>query len=346
MAQIINLHGGEFRLPAADNSSEGLKVYRAANERFRQIPWPSPYNSTTHRIGLGDARKLHNIADKSVHLVVTSPPYWTLKEYEGSKGQLGDLDDYEHFLIELDKVWRECERVLVPGGRVICVVGDVCIPRKRGGRHYVMPLHADIQVRSRSAGLDVLTPILWHKIANGVTESEGNGAGFYGKPYQPGAVVKNDIEYILFMRKGGEYRKPEPLQKALSMLSKVEMQAWWRSIWTDIRGASTRTGHPAPYPTALAERLIRMFSFAGDTVLDPFAGTGSTAIAAIAAGRYSISIDIEPKYISLAGENIERAIALPRTTGAVTAILIQGGKSRRKQEQSDIQTAKRVSIPL
>ena len=92
-------------------------------------------------------------------------------------------------------------------------------------------------------------------------------------------VVKNDIEYILFMRKGGEYRKPEPLQKALSMLSKVEMQAWWRSIWTDIRGASTRTGHPAPYPTALAERLIRMFSFAGDTVLDPFAGTGSTVSA-------------------------------------------------------------------
>lgn len=346
MAQIINLHGGEFRLPTADNSSEGLKVYRAANERFRQIPWPAPYNSTTHRIGLGDARKLHNIADKSVHLIVTSPPYWNLKEYEGSKGQLGDLEDYEHFLIELDKVWRECERVLVPGGRVICVVGDVCVPRKRGGRHYVMPLHADIQVRSRSLGLDVLTPILWHKIANGVTESEGNGAGFYGKPYQPGAIVKNDIEHILFMRKGGEYRKPEPLQKALSMLSKVEMQAWWRSIWTDIRGASTRTGHPAPYPAGLAERLIRMFSFAGDTVLDPFAGTGSTAIAAIAAGRNSISIDIEPKYISLAGENIERAIALPRATGAVTAKLIQSSKGRRKQDQNDIQIAKRVSFPL
>ncbi len=138
-----------------------------------------------------------------------------------------------------------------------------------------MPLHADIQVRSRSIGLDVLTPILWHKIANGVTEAKGNGAGFYGKPFQPGAVVKNDIEYILFMRKGGEYRKVSPLQKALSILTKEEMQRWWRSIWTDVKGASTRGGHPAPYPPMLAERLIRMFSFAGDTVLDPFAGTAA-----------------------------------------------------------------------
>src|SRR5262249_51441098 len=158
-----------------------------------------------------------------------------------------------------------------------------------------MPLHADIQVRSRALGLDVLTPILWHKVANGVTEAEGNGAGFYGKPYQPGSIVKNDIEYVLFMRKGGEYRKIDPLQKALSMLTKQEMQTWLRSIWMDVRGASLRNGHPAPYPPALAERLIKLFSFAGDTVLDPFAGTGSTAVAAIAAGRNSVSIDIEPE---------------------------------------------------
>ena len=110
-------------------------------------------------------------------------------------------------------------------------------------------------------------------------------AGFYGKPYQPGAIVKNDIEYILFLRKGGGYRNASSLQKALSILTKEEMQSWWRSVWIDIRGASTRNGHPAPYPTKLAERLIRMFSFAGDIILDPFAGTGSTAIAAIAAAE-------------------------------------------------------------
>jgi site-specific DNA-methyltransferase (adenine-specific) len=134
-------------------------------------------------------------------------------DFEGLRAEQesnGRNPDYEEFLNELDKVWSECARVLVPGGRICCVVGDVCIPRKRGGRHYVMPLHADIQVRSRRLRLDSLTPILWQKIANGAMEAEGNGAGFYGKPYQPGAIIKNDTEYILFLRKGGEYRSPTP----------------------------------------------------------------------------------------------------------------------------------------
>jgi site-specific DNA-methyltransferase (adenine-specific) len=177
--------------------------------------------------------------------------------------------------------------------------------------------------------LDVLTPILWHKIANGVTESEGNGAGFYGKPYQPNAVVKNDIEYVLFMRKGGDYRKVRPLQKALSMLTKIEMQSWWRSIWTDIRGASTRGGHPAPYPPALAERLIKMFSFAGDTILDPFSGTGSTSVAAIAAGRNSIGYEIEPDYLAMAETIVRKAALAERKVGAIEAVVTVETKKRR-----------------
>src|SRR6266545_92518 len=224
-----------FALPTEDNTPEGLQALREANARLRQEAWPHPFDKTTHTLHLGDARDLSWIPDASVHLVVTSPPYWMLKQYKKNReGQMGDIEDYENFLDELDKVWRECARVLVGGGRICCVVGDVCIPRRKGGRHYVMPLHADIQVRSRKLGLDCLTPILWHKIANGVTEAQGNGAGFYGKPYQPGAIVKNDVEYIIFMRKPGEYRTTSMLQKALSMLTREEMQGWFRSFWVDL----------------------------------------------------------------------------------------------------------------
>lgn len=315
---VINEH---IAHSVSDATPEGLAALLAANAVNRTLPWPEPYDVTVHRLHKGDARDLSWIPDESVHLVVTSPPYWTLKEYVASSGQMGAIEDYETFLDELDKVWAECFRVLAPGGRVCCVVGDVCLPRKLAGRHYVMPLHADIQVRSRSLGFDCLTPILWHKIANGVTEATGNGAGFYGKPYQPGAVVKNDIEYILFLRKGGSYRKPSHQQKALSMLTKPEMQAWWRSIWIDVRGASTRSGHPAPYPAVLAERLIRMFSFAGDTVLDPFVGTGSTTIGAIEAGRNSIGNEIEPSYVNMARQRVRDAIRQERLTGATKAIL-------------------------
>lgn len=309
-------------LPEADNTQGAVDHMLRANGILRNLPWPPPFDSTTHRLHVGDARDLSWQPDESVHLVVTSPPYWNLKEYEHCPEQMGDIDQYEQFLGELDRVWAECARMLVPGGRICCVVGDVCIPRKRGGRHYVMPLHADIQVRSRKLGLDCLTPILWNKIANGVTEAQGNGAGFYGKPYQPGAIIKNDIEYILFLRKGGQYRSPSTLQRALSMLSKDEMQAWTRSAWSDIKGESTRRGHPAPFPVALAARLIKMFSFAGDTVLDPFSGTGSTALASLEAGRNSVSNEIEPKYHRLAEQRLGEAAWLPRSAGAVNAAVI------------------------
>ncbi len=306
-AELLN-----HSLTSADNEPGAIPQLLRVNEYYRHNPWPSPFDKATHEIRLGDARLLSRIPDNSVHLIVTSPPYWILKKYEQGDSQLGDIEDYEEFLAELDKVWSECARVLVPGGRVCCVVGDVCVSRRRYGRHYVMPLHADIQVSMRKTALDCLTPILWFKIANGITEAEGNGAGFYGKPYQPGAIIKNDIEYILFFRKGTEYRSPTPLQKILSMLTKDEMQSWLRSAWTDIKGESTRRGHPAPYPVALAERLIRLFSFAGDTVLDPFLGTGSTSLAALATGRNSIGNEIEPKYLKMSVERIKAAAAQTR----------------------------------
>jgi len=328
-------------LPEADNTSAGLARLQSVNGSYRTRAWPAPFDITKHVIRKGDARDLSWIPNGSVELVVTSPPYWTLKKYERRKGQLGEIADYEVFLTELDKVWRHCERVLVEGGRICCVVGDVCLPRRRDGRHRIMPLHADIQVRARRLGLDCLTPIIWQKIANGVTEAKGNGAGFYGKPYQPGAIVKNDIEYILFLRKPGEYRRTKMVQKALSMLTKPEMQAWFSSSWNDIKGASTRSGHPAPYPIEVAERLIRMFSFAGDTILDPFFGTGSTTIAAIRAGRNSIGNEIESKYLSLARARVKAEAAQGRLTGATKAIVqvSSHGKTREKQKAKSTKKA-------
>lgn len=298
-------------VPEIDNTTEAYAALRAANARFRSQAWPAPYDSTEHRLRLGDARDLAWLPAESVHLIVTSPPYWTLKEYEPNDGQMGHITSYDAFLDELDRVWSECLRVLVPGGRICCVVGDVCLPRKAAGRHHVVPLHADIQVRGRRLGFDNLTPIIWHKIANGVTEVGGNGAGYYGKPYQPGGVIKNDIEFILLLRKGGKYRSPTPMQRALSLLTKREMQTWFRSIWMDVKGETTRAGHPAPFPATLAERLVRMFSFAGDTILDPFGGTGSTTLAAIEAGRNSVYVDVEPKYLAKA-VNRAQAAALQR----------------------------------
>lgn len=259
---------------------------------------------TTHSLRLGDARELDWVPNNSAHLVVTSPPYWTLKKYNDHPDQLGDMEDYEAFMDELDRVWRHCHRVLVPGGRIVCVVGDVCISRRRNkGRHMVVPLHADISVRCRRIGLDYLTPIMWHKIANASFEVE-NGSSFLGKPFEPNAIIKNDIEYILMLRKPGGYRKPTERQREMSKLSKEEHAKWFRSFWTDVPGASTKQ-HPAPFSVELAYRLVRMFSFVGDTVLDPFAGTFTTTLAAMKAKRNSIGNELDSEYFEMGRRRVE-----------------------------------------
>lgn len=258
---------------------------------------------TVHRLCKGDAREMTGLEPESVHLILTSPPYWTLKEYRHSAAQLGHIEDYDEFLSELDKVWQQCFDALVPGGRLICVVGDVCLSRREnGGRHTVVPLHASIQERCRKLGFDNLAPIIWHKISNAAYEVE-NGGGFLGKPYEPNAVVKNDIEFILMERKPGGYRTPDLSAKILSLISAENHSKWFQQIWTGITGASTKQ-HPAPYPLELAERLIRMFSFVGDTVLDPFLGTGTTTVAAAKWGRDSIGYEVDEHYFALAQKRV------------------------------------------
>ncbi len=260
---------------------------------------------TRHTLYLGDAREMGDVPSSSVHLVVTSPPYWTLKDYNPSDGQMGDIEGYDDFLRELDRVWAHCFRVLVPGGRVVCVVGDVLRSRREnGGRHTVVPLHASIQEHCRMLGFDNLAPIIWHKIGN--AKYEAGGGGFLGKPYEPNAVIKNDIEYILFQREPGGYRTVSWEARLLSVISDENYQRWFQQVWTGVIGASTKK-HPAPYPLELAERLIRMFSFVGDTVLDPFMGTGTTSVAASRWGRNSIGVEIDPDHFAMAKARLDTA---------------------------------------
>jgi len=253
-------------------------------------------------LALGDARNLGFLRDSSVELVVTSPPYGSLKEYPRGQGQLGNFQSYDDFLEELDDVWRECYRLLVSGGRICCVVGDICLSRRRAGRHHVLPLASDITVRARGIGFDVLTPIIWMKVAN-IRLEASKSSRFLGKPYLPNGIIKNDRETIIMLRKPGGYRKPTPEMEELSRIKKEDYFQWFRPMWADITGASTRD-HPAPFPMEIPHRLIKMFSFVGDTVLDPFMGTGTTVAAACRSGRRSIGIDVEPEYVQMAKSRV------------------------------------------
>jgi DNA modification methylase len=289
------------------------QAVRAIEQAVQTIP-------TTHHLYMGDARAMSNLGPDSVDLVLTSPPYWTLKDYRESDAQLGHIENYDEFLRELDKVWSHCFRALTPGGRLVCVVGDVCLSRREnGGRHTVVPLHASIQEHCRKIGFDNLSPIIWHKISNAVHEVE-NGSGFLGKPYEPNAVIKNDIEFILMQRKPGGYRAPDISKKVLSLISANNHKKWFQQIWTGVTGASTKH-HPAPYPPELAERLVRMFSFVGDTVLDPFLGTGTTTVSAAKWGRNSIGFEVDSHYFKIAQKRIADETASLFNTARISALI-------------------------
>lgn len=325
-----------FDLTELGDHQKALPAIAKDGKRIAAIEAAISGIPTTHMLYNSDARRMTFLEPESVHLVVTSPPYWTLKEYRRTDGQLGYVADYETFLKELDAVWRGCLDALVPGGRLVCVVGDVCLSRrKNAGVHSVVPLHASIQEHCRALGYTNLAPIIWHKIANAVYEAAGNRGGFLGKPYEPNAVIKNDIEFILMERKPGEYRSPSLATRVLSVISTANYQQWFQQVWTGVTGASTRD-HPAPYPLELAERLVRMFSFVGDTVLDPFMGTGTTNVAAAKWGRNSVGVEIAPEYFEMSKSRLSQ-----ETAGLFSSATIRV----THRTQSDISfSAKRPSV--
>jgi len=164
-------------------------------------------------------------------------------------------------------------------------------------------------------GFDNLAPIIWHKIGNVQLEAS-RSSRFLGKPYEPNAVIKNDLEYILFQRKPGAYRSPSLAARILSVIPETQHREWFQQIWT-ITGASTKQ-HPAPFPLSLAERLVRMFSFVGDTVLDPFMGSGTTCLAASLFGRSSIGVEIEPLFVKMATERLQQRHGLVSKATIIT----------------------------
>lgn len=247
-----------------------------------------PNADTTHCVVRGDARCLVSVPDESVHLVLTSPPKTALKGAGG--GSIDLVSEYEAFLSGFEEILQEIYRVLVPGGRLVCVVGDVWLSRKIHGRHRVIPLHADLCVLCRHAGFDNLNPILWHK-APEMKGVEKKGGKFFGSPYEPNGAIRSDVAFIAMQRKPGGYRKPTDRQRKQSKIDKTDYRRWFQQFWS-IPEASGQKYSPA-FPFEIAYRLINMFSFWGDTVLDPFCASGTTLIAAMRSQRNSVGIEID-----------------------------------------------------
>lgn len=251
-----------------------------------------------------------NIADlladevlPDVHLTVTSPPYADLITYDsaGTPGHVGDMG-FHDWADGMKDVLLYLHDLTISGGRAAINVGDVCLARKRAGRHYTLPLAASLTMSAFDVGWDVLTPIYWEKVANIQLEASSS-SGVLGKPNQPGGVIKNDRESLLLLRKPGGYRTPTPEQVAAAHIPSDDYRTMFRGVWSDIPGASS-PDHPAPFPLEIPGRLIRMFSFPGDTVLEPFAGSGTTLLAAKLLGRRAVGVEISERYCEVAAKRL------------------------------------------
>ena len=256
---------------------------------------------TTHRLINGDSRCMSLIPDSSVQLIVTSPPYWQLKDY-GSYEQIGFNDTFEQYINNLNIVWSECHRVLSNGCRLCVNIGDQFARSVYYGRYKVIPIHSEIIRFCEAIGFDYMGSIVWQKSTNMHTSGGQKVMGSY--PYPRNGIVRIDYEYILLFKKGGKAPIVSNPVRQLSAMTDEEWQCYFSSHWT-FRGAR-QDGHIAVFPMELPKRLIKMFSFVGDTVLDPFMGSGTTALAALNLGRNSIGYEINSNFMDYYKEKVMR----------------------------------------
>ena len=248
---------------------------------------------TKHRIINGDCRDMSLLPDKSVNLIVTSPPYWQLKDY-GIENQIGFDNDYETYINNLNVVWSECFRVLDNGCRLCINIGDQFARSVYYGRYKVIPIHSEIIRFCETIGFDFMGQIIWQKSTT--MNTTGGGAVMGSYPYPRNGIVKLDFEYILLFKKQGATKKPTALQKEQSVITNEEWNTYFAGHWY-FSGAK-QDKHLAMFPDELPKRLIKMFSFAGETVLDPFAGSGTTGKVARELGRNSVNYEINSDFIS------------------------------------------------
>jgi len=254
---------------------------------------------TIHKIVNGDSRQMNLLPGKSVHLIITSPPYWQLKDY-GSDEQIGFNESYESYINNLNLVWKECHRVLHPGCRLCINIGDQFARSVYYGRYKVIPIRTEIIKFCEAIGFDYMGAIIWQKVT---TTNTTGGATIMGSfPYPRNGILKLDYEFILIFKKLGDPPKPTAEQKQSSAMTKDEWNDYFSGHW-NFAGVK-QNGHLAMFPEELPARLIKMFAFVGDTVLDPFLGSGTTSLAARNSGRNSVGYEINSEFISKIKEKL------------------------------------------
>lgn len=246
-----------------------------------------------HKVIIGDSRRMREVRDESAHLIITSPPYWQLKDY-GPKEQIGYNDSYEDYINNLNLVWQECHRVLHKGCRLCINIGDQFARSVYYGRYKIIPIRTEIIRFCETIGFDYMGAVIWQKVTTCNTTGGATVMGSF--PYPRNGIIKLDYEFILIFKKFGKAPKVLKEIKEKSKLSQDEWNKYFYGHW--YFSGEKQNKHIAPFPEELPKRLIKMFSFVGDTILDPFLGSGTTAVSAFKLSRNSIGYEINEEYLA------------------------------------------------